>query len=323
MRTQISERWPTVLQASVLAVAFATHAHAEQISFFGLVSDTDFVTAGTGGLRGIGTGTITVAGVAGTADLSYLYWHGPTRSTSINANATVAVNGIDVNGVNIGFSNDNRWGFLNSHAYRAESTAVIDGNGAYALSNFVKPAADANGAATVVFFQDGDGSNDRDVYIFDGNDSNFPSEFDAAGWAIELDGIAYSTGVARLTLFVADGQAFGPAGDGTLRVNGTAIASGEVFRGDTLPGGTGPRGDGNLFDIATYDITALLAPGLNNLTLALDAGLEDAFSLVAALVDVSAGDAPPNGVPEPAALALLGWILACIGWAQQRRRGMT
>ncbi len=43
-------------------------------------------------------------------------------------------------------------------------------------------------AATAVFFNDGNAANNRDVVIFDGNDSNFASAFDPAGWNATLSG---------------------------------------------------------------------------------------------------------------------------------------
>ncbi|TPW04328.1 MAG: hypothetical protein FD129_2920 [bacterium] len=94
---------------------------------------TDYVSAGVGGLRNVGTGTIQLAGVSGTVSLAYLYWNGPTNSANATVNADVDVNGVGVTGVNIGFSHDNCWGYANSQSYRADVTALVQGtgNGAY------------------------------------------------------------------------------------------------------------------------------------------------------------------------------------------------
>ena len=208
-------------------LSWTAAASANNLTNFTTLFNTDFTTAGVGGMRGTGTGTLNVTGVTGPVSQSYLWWAGPTNSNDPSFNANVMVSGNPVTGTNIGFSQDNFWGFANSQAYRAGTTSVINGNGSYALSGF-DPGT--NGASTLVAFQDGNSANNRDVVIFDGNDANFASSFDPAGWDFNLNGINYTSGNANLTLMVSDGQNFGPSDDGTIQINGANLVSAASFR---------------------------------------------------------------------------------------------
>ena len=175
-------------------------------------------------------GTLTVAGVSGTVTKAYLYWHGPTRSADLAANAAVSFAATAVTGSNIGLSNDNCWSYDNSQAYRADVTSLVSGNGAYALANFTKDSGNVNvnGASLLVFFDDGNATNNRDVVLFDGNDSNIVNTFDADGWNVSLPGINYTSGTAAFTLHVSDGQDFD---DDALILNASTLAAaGDLFR---------------------------------------------------------------------------------------------
>ncbi|GIU84065.1 MAG: hypothetical protein KatS3mg008_0840 [Acidimicrobiales bacterium] len=190
-------------------------ASANDIAEFDTVFATDFVQAGYGGVRGgDGTATLTVTGVTGTVTRALLYWHGPTNSEDPTVNAEITFEGESVTGENIGLSNDNCWGFANSQAYRADVTSLVDGDGTYSVSELIKiddaedVVADINGLSLIVFFDDGDDSNNRDVVIFDGNDSNITNPYDADGWNVTLSGIVYESGTAAIDLHVADGQSF-------------------------------------------------------------------------------------------------------------------
>ena len=305
------------------AVMLPQLASASQLSFFETQFDTDWTTAGYGGMRGVGTGDVSLSGVSGTISQAYLYWHGPTNSTDPAANASVNFAGTDITGSNIGFSDDNFWGFDNSQAYRADVTSLVTGNGNYSLSNFNKTGVEINGVSLMVFFDDGDSTNNRDVVLFDGNDANFTNVFDPLGWDISLPGINYSSGNAFLNMGVSDGQDFGTSDDGNLTVNGTIIASGGLFQGDSVPGGTGGPSNGLLWDLKDFDITSLLTPGLNNLNVTMDS-VNDALSAIHVAIDLPAGAAPQqpptNTVPEPATLALAGIGMLGMGAIRRRRK---
>ncbi len=285
------------------------------------VEDTDVATFGIGYMRGVGTGTLNVSGLSGTVSSAYLFWHGPTNSELPNANASVNFAGSAIMGTNIGFSDDNFWASANSQAYRANVSSLITGNGNYSLSNFTKSNAQINGASLIVFFSDGDATNNHDVVLFNGNDSNFPNIYDADNWNATLNGVNYSGGPATLTLHVSDGQNFGPNDDGTLLLNGVAIGSGGLFQGNGVQFGDGTiPANGALWDIETFDITGNLVPGINNLSLSLGAN-NDALSLIVAQFNLPVGSAPPvSAIPEPATWAMMLVGFGAVGGAMRMRR---
>lgn len=273
------------------------------------IYNTDYVTAGVGGLRGQTSGNITLAGLVGSPTLALLYWSGPTNSTDPTEDAHVTVNGTAIVGTNIGFSSDNCWGFQNSQAYVADVTTIVaaTGNGVYALTGLGTPNADNNGASLLVFFHDADNTNNRDIVIFHGNDSNFPNGYDADGWNVTLAGINYTTGTASMQLHVTDGQTYA---DDALTLNGDPnfVPGPQVFDGNTVPSdNNGPLDNGNLWDIRTFDVTSYLSPGPNTLTLT-TGQVNDCLGLIVAVINLPAGAAPnqavqfdmhPNSCPNP------------------------
>ena len=297
-------RWRALVWAGLVILVVAAglglasrQARANNIAPFQTVFATDVVSAGYGGMRGDGTGTITLSGVSGTITQALLYWHGPTESGDTAANESPTFAGSGITGTNIGLSDNNCWGFENSQAYRADVTSLVTGDAAYALADFVGTDSlgndvDINGVSLIVFFDDGDDTNNRNVVIFDGNDSNVPGNpFDADGWNVTLPGINYDSGSASMELHVADGQG---SEDANLILNGTTtLASGpDVFQGDTvpnLPSATGPNV--GLWDIRSFDVTSSLTPGDNTLALTLDY-INDCLSLIVVMVNLPAGAAP-------------------------------
>ena len=300
-----SLKWHATLRV-VMALAALTAiglysriTSANDIASYQTIFDTDVTAAGYGGMRTIGTGTISLTGVSGTVTKALLYWHGPTDSSIPSVNASVTFNGTPITGTNIGFSDDNCWPlFGNSQAYRADVTSLVTGNGDYTLAAFIKgDVADINGASLIVFFDDGNDTNNRDVVLFDGNDSNIPNIYDDDGWNVTLSGINYTSGSASIDLHVSDGQSYD---DDALVLNGTTTlaSTGAIFQGDSVPNGlSAEETDGGLWDIKSYDVTADLTLGPNTLTLTTGVNF-DCLSLVVAAINLPAG-AAPTATPEP------------------------
>jgi hypothetical protein len=300
---------------AALAASFQVlDASAVELSRFRTMHDTDWTQAGLGGMRGVGEGAIELTGITGTVSAAYLYWHGPTSSNDPASNAQVVFGDTSITGTNIGTSGDNFWDAFNSQAYRADVTTLVTGNGSYALSGFFKEHADVNGASLIVFFDDGNAANNRDVVLLDGNDANWDNPNDLYGWTASLPGLRYIGGEASVTLHVSDGQDFP---DGDLVLNGATLASGAVFEGNSTAFAAGGVDNGRLWDIATFSVTSALQAGGNALFLSHEPA-NDALSLVVMAVDLPVGAAPP--VPEPSTYALMLAGILGVGWGARRQR---
>ncbi len=286
-----------VAVASAALLGTTETATATNLSHVKTVTNTDWTSAGVGGMRDYGYGTLTVSGVTGSVTSAILYWNGPTNSTDPLANANVMFAGNPIIGANIGFSSDNCWGFRNSQAYQADVTALVTGNGQYDLTGFgkapynVADAINTNGASLIIFYDDGDDTNNRDVAIFSGNDSNINNSFDLPGWNFTLSPIDYTDGTATLQMHVADGQKWL---DAAVYVNGKEIAAaGSVFDGDSVPSAnTGPFGYGSLWDIRDFDVTEDLTANPDSLKVT--SGVwSDCLAGIVMVVDLPLGAAPP------------------------------
>lgn len=266
------------------------------------VSNTDVGAFGFGGMRGDGTGSITVTGVTGTVTKALLFWNGPTNSTDPTANAAVTFNDTPITGTNIGFASSNCWDitpgepYPNSQSYRADVTSLVSGDGTYPLSNFRKSAdVEINGVALIVFYDDGNAGNDRNVVFWNGNDSNNASSYDPAGWDETLTGVPYpGAGSASLDFVVSDGQTY--EDDALLLNGGTLVPAGHIFEGDSTP--AGPFNfNGDLWDVKSFDMTSFLSAGANDLHLT-SGTVNDCLSLVVLLANVPTSAPPPIASPS-------------------------
>jgi hypothetical protein len=308
------------------------------------VANTDVKLFGLGGLRGASntSGTINVSGIVNTTPglvtRAILVWHGPTGQAS-TANGALTLDGQTITGTLVGVSDDNQWselGYSESRAWAADVTDQVaaKGNGAYQLTNAVNNAnAAMNGVSLIVFYDDGNASNNQDVVLFLGNDSNFNNVFDADGWNATLSGINYTSGAASLTMIVSDGQSGSGFDDEGFSLNGTVIRSpGINFSGASVPVRAGSVvTNGGLWDHVTYDVTAVMSPTVHTLTLtsAPVVGARDALSLVGAMFILPAGSVQPPltaqtavGVPAMGDSALAALMLGTLvlGAVVLRRR---
>ena len=289
-------RWILALGGAIALLLMGTApVSAAEVVEYDSVYNTDFAWAGVGGLDGVGEGEIVVVGVTGTVTRALLFWQGNATSSDENVNATVTIDGQDVTGTMIGKSSSNCWNEPFSYGYRADVTGMVTGDGTYQLTNFEKVGGKASGASIVIFFDNGDSTDDRDVVIYNGNDSDTTyagPPADAEGWDVALSGIEYVGGDVSLDLIVADGQ---DGEDGPVYVNGTEIASGETFDGSSVPN----AGEGqSRWDNTSFDVTQFLEPGTNDLNVTETYG-NDCLALVVAMVNLPAGSAPGSPGTNP------------------------
>ena len=163
---------------------------ANQLSNFTTVTNTDFASFGVGGMFNSGSGILKPRGIPNTVSKAYLYWH--LSSNTIPTSAAL-FDGNHVLGAQIGFTNDGSWSLDWNSSYRADVTAFYQGgnpNHDYTLSI----SSGVSGASLIVFYQDGNSANNRNVYLFDGNDANYPNTIDPFGWGGVFNGINYLGG---------------------------------------------------------------------------------------------------------------------------------
>jgi hypothetical protein len=299
----VSKHTLSALATLAILLFFATRSSARELTLFQTVAKSDFVAVGVGGLRGVpGGGTLNLTNVSGTVTKAYLYWHGHAPGVpDFGIAGSVLFNDQLVTGPNVGVSAPDGWEPLYAYgqAYRADVTSLITGNGLYTVRNFSPLGTNVQGASLLVCFDDGNSANDRDIIIFDGNDSNQDSVFDASGWNLFIPGVNYTAGdQVALQLHVSDGQR--SFRDGALILNNyTNTPEGHIFSGTAPYGSSFDYGyyQGSLWDIGTFDITSFLSPGVNNLLLT-STLYKDDLSLIVATVSTRSGTPPPPPPPN-------------------------
>src|SRR4030095_4918685 len=259
-------------------VMMAAVASATPIQNMRTESNVDWTSAGVGGVGG-GSGSINLSGVSGSIGKAFLYCHGvdsrPAGGTGQYDNETITFNGTSVTGTSLGNATTNCWAQPpssgSSRAFRADVTSLVTGNGSYSLSGLSgKPGHNANGASLVVTFNDGNGSNNRDLVFFEGNDSNNPEGFagEDVGWKARTAGLTYLGGMVSAQVRASDGQSGAGFGDSALTFasgSGTVTINDDSGRWDgaSVPNAGSSRAlNGALWDIHTFDLGGAFAgPG--------------------------------------------------------------
>ncbi len=221
----------------------------------------------------------------------------------------------DANIFPLGVGYGNNWpGSLSpseSLAFRADVTEWVSSpTGVHTLTGFPQLC---EGASLVIFYRDTDGANNRDLYLFEGNDSNAGEINDPNGWDVLLSGFTYlNNGAAKLQLHIGDTQN-NKLEEDVLLDGDLFLPNGPRWNGDTVPSADGayPTGfdySGLLWDIVNVSgfqfQSHLFKNGLPVNPRMTSVQSQDFFNLVLAIVDLpsAGGDCtgnppPPNGLP--------------------------
>ncbi len=270
-------------------------------AFYSTTINGDYVAAGVG-MRGTGSGTITISGIPSGSTIvnAFLYWAIVNSTEGANFKNGVFA-GTAITGTLIGTDDDPCWLPTTTYAYRADVTSLATGNGGYALTGFATgPSTPANsygeattpplceGASLVVVFSN-PASTCRDIVIYDGADTI--DEAVSSVSTVMTGFTASAAPSAKTTYIVADGQY--QYSDDTL-FNGVILANDTATTNASFDGS-----DGKLWDTDTYDVSAYVSAGDTSCTVKLQRGTDclvhtaQVFSVTRTIdIDIKPGSYP-------------------------------
>jgi len=259
------------------------------------------------------TGTIRLAGIPAGATIrhAYLYW----IINGAELDTTVVVDGTTVTGTVIGTAGDTCWDPLAdvdvsaqpNITYRADITAIVDGNGDYVVSGLPQHEAerDTQGASILVVYQDPASDADTFVRVHDGarvlrGGSDINIRFGGFEPATVLS--------ASVHLAAGDGELNQP--DGLVRFGASPPLPpppGSILS----PGGpqqwAGRLGD--YWDVNVYDVTAHLDLSMPTATMRIGSPADClAFGYAALIYTVALTDPDDAGVPVDGGIGADGGV---------------
>lgn len=231
------------------AAKFSTAASAGLGLFKTYAFAGDYASAGVG-VRGNGSGTITIQGIPNGATIvaGYLYWE------TLGNGQSGSFSGHGIAGTPLGTTVSPCWPEPTITVYRADVTSLLaaGGNGSYAVtfpdSGDMSTAPSTEGASLIVVYK-ADGAKGRTILQYDGA-VTIPFDgrsVDGSSFSMVISGFppAPSKPEARITYVIGDGQGFGSS----LSFNGSALTN-------TISGSNGP-----LWDNLTFDVSNLITTG--------------------------------------------------------------
>ena len=258
----------------------------------------DYAAAGIG-MRGTGSGTITIASIppGATVTQAFLYW--ATVATTFSPPfANGVFNGTPITGTSTGTDGDPCWpGTTTTFAFRANVTALVlpGGNGVYTLTGFATGPPTpttifgeattpplAEGATLVILYTDPAALENRDIVIYDGADTIDYAPVGSVSTTMSIPPIGVP-GNATTTYIVADGQPHPGFGDQTV-FNSNVIA--------TDPPGSFNGSDGKIWDTDSYNVSALVSVGDTSVTAGL-VGLGDCLVHISQVFSASSSKVLP------------------------------
>lgn len=277
----------TVRHAAVASSAAATGSLSTVLS----ESVRGGYTAAGVGLRNLGYGTISIAGIpaGATVKSATLLWDILADSAD-SSFAQGSVNGTAVAGKLWASGASPCWPAGANFSYEADVTSVVNGNGSYKLTGFATGQSDGadpwtsgstapldEGASLIVVYQLSS-MPAVTVQIAEG-----ATETPSATASATLDGFTVGAkATASTTYIVADGQLPG----NTASVDGTTLPD-VSFPGND-PQAVPHYSQGNLWDTVTTDISSYLKPGDTSATIGV-AGVQDCLVWVGQVLSVSSG----------------------------------